>query len=75
MIVTERYPQKSLYYLGGELLRFLNNNNIKYSLLELYRYFKKDTKVELKKFILLLDWLYIIDKIKITEDGYIVKCS
>jgi len=75
LIVTERYPQKSLYYLGGELIEFLNKNNIKYSLFELYEHFKKYQKIELKKFILLLDWLYLIDMIKITDDGCIVKCS
>ncbi|WP_425431727.1 ABC-three component system middle component 6 [Hydrogenimonas thermophila] len=53
----------------------MNKNNIKYSLFELYEHFKKYQKIELKKFILLLDWLYLIDMIKITDDGCIVKCS
>lgn len=75
MIITERNPQKSLYFLGGKLLELLKKENLKYTLLELYDYFKKFQNIEFKKFILILDWLYLINSIKITNDGYIVKCS
>lgn len=75
MIITERNPQKSLYFLGAKLLEILKRENLKYTLLDLYDYFKKYQNVEFKKFILILDWLYLINSIKITNDGYIVKCS
>lgn len=75
MIITERNPQKSLYFLGGKLLEILKTENLKYTLLDLYDYFKKYQNIEFKKFILILDWLYLINSIKITNDGYIIKCS
>ncbi|MGJ0372982.1 hypothetical protein NG764_11450 [Aliarcobacter cryaerophilus] len=75
MIITERNPQKSLYFLGGKLLEILKTENLKYTLLDLYDYFKKYQNIEFKKFILILDWLYLINTIKITNDGYIIKCS
>ena len=75
MIITERNPQKSLYFLGGRLLEILKTENLKYTLLDLYDYFKKYQNIEFKKFILILDWLYLINTIKITNDGYIIKCS
>lgn len=75
MIITERNPQKSLYFLGGKLLEILKTENLKYTLLDLYDYFKKYQNIEFKKFILILDWLYLINTIEITNDGYIIKCS
>lgn len=75
MIIMERNPQKSLYFLGANLLQLLKNENIKYTLMELYSSFKKYQNIELKKFILILDWLYLIDSIEITKEGFIVKCS
>ena len=61
MIITERNPQKSLYFLGGKLLEILKTENLKYTLLDLYDYFKKYQNIEFKKFILILDWLYLIN--------------
>ena len=75
MIITERKPQKSLYFLGGKLLELLKKENIKYTLLELYEQFKEYQYIEFKKFVLILDWLYLINSIKITQDGFITKCS
>ncbi len=71
MIITERNPKTSLYFLGGKLLEFLKKENIEYTLFELYEIFKKYQNIEFKKFILVLDWLYLINAIDITEKGYI----
>lgn len=75
MIITERNPQKSLYFLGAKLLELLKKENLKYTLIELYEHFREYHNIEFKKFILILDWLYIIDSVKITKDGFIIKCS
>lgn len=75
MIITEKFPQKSLYFLGAKLLEYLMQENIKFSLMELYESFSKKYQIEFKKFMLILDWLFLIDSIKTTEDGYIIKCS
>ena len=53
MIITERNPQKSLYFLGAKLLEMLKTKNLKYTLLDLYDYFKKYQNIEFKKFIFL----------------------
>ncbi|MDO9265828.1 MAG: hypothetical protein Q7U00_01980 [Sulfurimonas sp.] len=75
MIITEKFPQKSLYFLGAKLLENLTNENVKFTLLGLYESFSKQYKIEFKKFVLILDWLFLIDSIKITKDGFIIKCS
>ena len=48
MIITERNPQKSLYFLGGKLLEILKTENLKYTLLDLYDYFKKYQYIKFK---------------------------
>ncbi len=75
MIITEKFPQKSLYFLGAKLLEYITKENIKFTLLELYESFSKQYKIEFKRFVLILDWLFLIDSIKTTEDGFIIKCS
>ncbi|EAH5677336.1 hypothetical protein IO358_001664 [Campylobacter upsaliensis] len=75
MIITERNPKQSLYFLGAALLEILKNKNIEYSLFELYEQFQKKNNVEIKKFILILDWLYLANYIEITQEGFIIKCS
>lgn len=75
MIITERNPKQSLYFLGTALLEILKNKNIEYSLFELYEQFQKKHNVEIKKFILILDWLYLANYIEITQEGFIIKCS
>ena len=74
MIITERYPQDSLYVLGAELLKILKDKNSKYTLFELYNIFIKIHSIELKQFILTLDWLFLINAVNITDDGFISIC-
>jgi hypothetical protein len=74
MIITERYPQDSLYALGAELLKILKDKNSKYTLFELYNIFIKIHSIELKQFILTLDWLFLINTVNITDDGFISIC-
>ncbi|EAH5887239.1 hypothetical protein K8T27_001243 [Campylobacter upsaliensis] len=75
MIITERNPKQSLYFLGAALLEILKNKNMEYSLFELYEQFQKKYNIEIKKFILILDWLYLANYIEITQEGFIIKCS
>jgi hypothetical protein len=74
MIITERYPQDSLYVLGAELLKILKDKNSKYTLFELYNIFIETRSIELKQFILTLDWLFLINAVNITGDGFISIC-
>jgi hypothetical protein len=74
MIITERYPQDSLYVLGAELLKILKDKNSKYTLFELYNIFIETRSIELKQFILTLDWLFLINAVNITDDGFISIC-
>ena len=74
IIITERYPQDILYVLGAELLKILKDKNSKYTLFELYNIFIETRSIELKQFILTLDWLFLINAVIITDDGFISIC-
>ncbi|AQW82888.1 ABC-three component system middle component 6 [Campylobacter pinnipediorum] len=74
MIITERYPQNSLYVLGAELIKILENEK-EYTIFDLYNSFNRHHKVSLKYFILTIDWLFLINVVNITENGFIKKCS
>ena len=72
MILTERNPQKSFYFLGSELLKVLKDS--KYTLFGLYDDFKHNYDVSIKQFILVLDWLFLAGIVEISKDGFIKRC-
>ena len=74
LILNERSPNTSLYYLGAKLLNFLTNNSIhNIRLCDLYDRFKKIENIEFNRFLLTIDWLFIIGKIKLSDNGAL-KC-
>lgn len=75
MIITEKFPQKSLYFTGAKLLQYMKANDIKFQLGDLYESFTKQSSLDFKRFMLTLDWLFLVGLIRTTDDGYIVKCS
>lgn len=74
LILNERSPNTSLYYLGAKLLNFLTNNSIrKIRLCDLYDRFKSVEKIGFNRFLLTIDWLFIVGKIELSESGAL-KC-
>lgn len=74
MIVNyERNPQYSLYYIGAQILKYLRTSE--YAIDVLYEHIKDEYKGELSitYFYLALDWLYLINVIKII-DNKVVRC-
>ncbi|HHT8227559.1 ABC-three component system middle component 6 [Citrobacter sp. BNK-39] len=65
MIINNQYPSKSLYLLGGNILRILNDElQNKVSLDDLHdKYELTYGTISFPYFIYALDWLYIIDAI------------
>lgn len=69
-------PKKSLYYIGYLLLDFIKKGQ-KYlykDIEELYEMFllSNEEKIQFSKFLLLIDWLYINDIIRVKGNGEIV---
>lgn len=73
LILNETRPSVSLYYLGGVLICFLKENNIKeIHLTDLYIGFNNIHSLPFNRFMLTLDWLHLIGFLEATNEGKIV---
>lgn len=76
LISNETNPSKSVYYIGGIILSVLENKtNSTIDFLDLYREMNNSHKISLQLFLFSIDWLYLINKVKIDNKGYLIKCS
>lgn len=69
-------PEYSLYFIGGELLKTMKRQGTsEFDLLHLYENFNIDNPdCSFNQYILALDWLYLLDLIKLNEKGHLHKC-
>lgn len=69
-------PEYSLYFIGGELLKTMKKEGSnEFDLLGLYQDFiTKNPDCSFNQYILALDWLYLIDLVKLNEKGHLQKC-
>lgn len=68
LLPTDIKPKYSLYYIGGILLKEMNEHS-EYDFFTLYHYLKKDYTISFRSYILAVDWLYLINVIEVKEDG------
>lgn len=58
-------PEKKLYYLGALVIEILNqSSDKKMEFFSLFQRLKEKENISVSLFILILDWLYIINVIK-----------
>lgn len=74
LILTERNPETSLYYLGSEILKILSEQGSDLYLSEIYSFISKKNTIGLNRVILSLDWLYTIGLVEESEKGKITLC-
>ncbi len=67
------YPELTLYYNGGVLLGELKKCK-RQSIIDLYQNVKLKNNMSFSTFILCLDWLYLIDSVKVIERGDVEIC-
>lgn len=68
-------PLNSVYFIGSKLIEYLNTVKIKkINFFDLYLELNKSNKISLQLFILSIDWLFLLEIIKIDKDGIILKC-
>jgi hypothetical protein len=75
LILTERNPETSLYYLGSEILRILSEQDSDLYLSEIYKFISKKNIIGLNRVILSLDWLYMIGLVEESKEGKITLCT
>ncbi|WP_044100842.1 ABC-three component system middle component 6 [Acinetobacter pittii] len=74
LILTERNPDISLYYLGSRIIEFFYENNQQFYITELYSLISKTINIPFHRFILTLDWLFMLGVINENESGKISLC-
>ncbi|MER8325690.1 ABC-three component system middle component 6 [Acinetobacter baumannii] len=74
LILTERKPETSLYYLGSEIIKILLEQDCELFLSEIYQQISKKNTIGLNRIILSLDWLYMIGLVEESEHGKIKLC-
>ncbi|PAX98972.1 hypothetical protein CKO50_23515 [Pseudoalteromonas sp. HM-SA03] len=74
IISKDNHPHSQVYYLGAQVLKALKNGGGTMDFIDMYKEIKEQEKISIKLFILVLDWLFILDLIR-SEQGVIHKCS
>lgn len=73
MIISNNIPpEKNLYFLGAEVLKFITRKGK--DVLSLYKVVSMNININFVLYIYTLDWLYIANSINIDEKGIITKC-
>lgn len=67
------HPDQTVYYNGAYVLKAIQQTN-SIEPLELYMETKKNRDMSMSIFILCLDWLFILNAIKIGDRGRIELC-
>lgn len=68
------HPENSIYYNGAFVIESLKQSQ-KIKLLDLYQEVKAKQSMSFSIFILCLDWLYLIDVVRINNLDEIELCS
>ncbi len=66
-------PELSIYYNGSLVLKKLKKKDNQL-IINLYQIIKVEHEMSFPVFVLILDWLYLIDAAKINEMGYVKLC-
>lgn len=68
------HPENSIYYNGAFVIESLKKDK-SYKMLDLYQEVKLKKQMSFSVFILCLDWLYLLDVVKINPKDEIELCS
>ncbi len=77
MIINTQFPNKSLYIIGAQIIDLISNN-IQPSIGVILLHDKYEENIGIISypyFIYTLDWLFIIDAIKLNENGDLELCN
>lgn len=68
------HPEQSIYYNGAFVLQALREQRVM-DLLELYMNTQMHREMTMPVFVLCLDWLYLLNLVRLNEQGCVELCS
>lgn len=74
LIPDNIHPEQTVYFNGAYVLRALQKYRV-LSLLDLYERTLNEQKMSMPIFVLCLDWLFLLDLIKLENGGKVELCS
>lgn len=67
-------PENDIYYLGSQLIAILDSYSVdKIDFFDAYSKMKKEHKISVSLFSLVLDWLFLLGIVK-SENRFVIKC-
>lgn len=75
-VITERYPQTSLYFLGAKVVQHITKYGMAASNYDLHIQLQErsNVKISYQTLLLTLNWLYLGDLIKLNSNNKIKPC-
>ena len=67
-------PKESLYYIGGVALKIIKKNGKSIGFVDLFSELNKELSVSVSLFVLVLDWLYMVEAAIVGDDGEVRLC-
>ena len=76
MIVSKNiHPERDLYYLGAKTIEVMTlSDKNEWDYFDLFSDLNQQQKISVNLFSLVLDWLFILNAIKHSNNGRIKKC-
>jgi len=68
------HPEQSIYYNGAFVLKALREHRVM-DLLDLYATTQAHRQMTMPIFVLSLDWLYLLNLVRLNEQGGVELCS
>lgn len=68
------HPDNSIYFNGAMVLKELQAKRVQ-DIMDLYQGVRRDRKLSFSLFILCIDWLYLINVVRVNESGKVELCS
>lgn len=68
------HPDRTIYYNAAFVIQSLKRG-LGYNLVDLYQEVKQERSMTFPVFILCIDWLYLLDVVKLNQKGEVELCS
>ncbi|MCI5190582.1 MAG: hypothetical protein D3905_12520 [Candidatus Electrothrix sp. AS4_5] len=75
MLVPDNiHPEQTIYFNGAFVLKTIKKNQTM-DMLELYLQTKSEQNMTMPVFVLCIDWLYLLNLVRLNDKGMVELCS
>ncbi len=74
LIPDNIHPEQTIYFNGAFVLKSINENRV-IDMLDLYIQTTSEREMSMPVFVLCLDWLFLLNLVKLNDHGKVELCS